>query len=694
MYRRDFLKTVLASSGALAFGANMNCISNKPEIVNIFPKGALPTKLWAVHIPEKMSWHEKNLLTCLQGLINKNENRICLIHSNADTFWLDYYQETFGIEYELLENPTELIQKFSEEISGYILYDEEMGHSLNIATTIGSFKNAVPVSKDLENQIKKYGLKKVDDMCGRWENLYQAYEWALEELVPKCNQKLIGNLCVHDPHWPTSTFANRDYIIAHNIFSVDISSSERDKRDYLLLRKVYQAFPEEAVVIGWHCVRDKEHEAIALQSEFGHYGMCSLRTSNLTIHSSIQLEKNETFKQRKISKKDLKVEDKVYIAYMATDGDAAWFVQNLINTDWANPTHGKLKYNWGFLPMAYDLMPGMVKYYFENMKPNDYFVAGPAGATYTYPHLHPQPEKFLRLSNYYMKKCGLTTVHMTNWNDRNWWQEVDLPRFPKLLRKYLPSCVGYVRGMGESAFEEHYLKGGKPYVFCGEGIHRGNDIYQVMKDFIDACPNRPLFVYNLVNHSIPMNEIKEAMDKLPPEKIELVHLDELLLLIDKAYNEGKISEDLYQEKKGLQRILANEAKDAWPSFYNELQELQLKYENGETGYIENIKKTSIGLEHIEAGEILAFGTIWHCMKLIKLSLESKGHYVNHKPTATDDFVRTFRHLPDVKIAKDLQKLWDEWHLVSISFSGAKQLADRLLQLAREINNESSRIKRA
>ena len=694
MYRRDFLKTVLASSGVLAFGANMNCISQKDELINIFPKEAPPTKLWAIKIPQKLNWHEKNFLTCFQGLINKIQNRIYLVHSKADKFWLDYYKETFGIEYQLLENPAELIRKFAGEISGYILYDEEMGHSLNLATTMGSFQNAVPVSKSLENKIEEFRIKKVDDVCGRWENLYQAYEWALEELTPKCNKKMIGNLCVHEPYWPTSTFANRDYVIANNIFSVDISSSERDKRDYQLLRKVYQAYPEETVVIGWHCVRDKEHEAIALQSEFGFYGMCSLRTANLTVHSSIQLKEKKPFVQRKVKKKDLKVDNKVYIAYMATDGDAAWFVQNLINTDWANPTHGEFKYNWGFLPMAYDLMPGMVKYYFENKTSNDYFVAGPAGATYTYPHLHPQPEKFLRLSNYYMKKCGLTTVHITNWNDRDWWQEVDLPGFPKLLRKYLANCVGYVRGMGESAFEKHYLKGGKPYIFCGEGIHRGNDIYQVMKDFIDACTNRPLFVYNLVNHSIPMNEIKEAMDKLPQDKIELVHLDELLLLIEKAYDEGKISEDLYPEKEGLQRILANEAKQAWIRFYTELNDFQTQYEKGETAYIDNIRKLPIGLEQIVPGEILAFTTIWHGMTLVKLSLESRGTYVNHKPTATRDFINEFSSLPDIKIVKDLQKMWNDWHKITISFQQAKIFADRLLRIAREINNESRRINRA
>ena len=127
-------------------------------------------------------------------------------------------------------------------------------------------------------------------------------------------------------------------------------------------------------------------------------------------------------------------------------------LENLIKKDWANPSHGRFEYNWGFLPLAYHLLPGTVQYYLENMLPTDYFVAGPAGATYTYPHLHPNPERFLKLTRYYMNQCGLKSVHMTNWNDREWWQEAEIPEFRKLLEQHLPECVGYVRGMGESAF--------------------------------------------------------------------------------------------------------------------------------------------------------------------------------------------------------------------------------------------------
>ncbi len=413
--------------------------------------------------------------------------------------------------------------------------------------------------------------------------------------------------------------------------------------------------------------------------------MCSLNTPNLTVHSSIPVDREKVFQQRKIDQEELKVEDKVYVAYMATDGDASWFMLNHVNKDWADPAHGNFKYNWGFLPLAYDLMPGTVQYYMENTKPADYFVCGPAGATYTYPYLHPAPEKFLALSNDYMKKCGLTTIHMTNWNDRDWWQEVELPNFYNKLKQTMPDAVGYVRGMGESAFEEHFLGNGNPYLFCGEGIHRGDDVYQVMKDFIDACPNRPLFIFNLVNHSVPMGQVKDAMDKFPSDEVEIVHLDELLLLADKAYKEGKVTADLYSEKEGLKNILAKEAKQKWPAFFKELKVLENISCEGDEQFVRSIEQTPVGIEKIVSGDFLAFNTIWHSMALVKLSLESNGIYVNHKPTGAKQFVGEFNEVEDVEVVMELQLLWDNWHQKNPSFSESRELLVRLVKVAEKID---------
>ncbi|MCP5060863.1 MAG: hypothetical protein GY936_00150 [Ignavibacteriae bacterium] len=631
-----------------------------------------------------MNWQQRNMLACFQGLVNRKETRIYYVETKQDQFWLDYYKETFDIQNEKVQNINELLKRFSNEVDGYITYHLDNSHSLNIATTIGALKNLLPVSADQEELMNEIGLKKKDEVKDDGLGRIEIYKNAIQNLLPKCNQNLLAALCVHYPHWPTSTVQNRDYVMAHNIFSFDLSSSERDKSDYNLIREIYSKVNEGAIIMGWHCVRDKEHEAIGLSSEFGHFGMCSLHTPNLTVHSSIQLAEGEIFSQRTINKEKLEVKNKVYIAYMATDGDASWFMNDHVVKDWADPVRESFKYNWGFLPLAYDLMPGTVKYYMENTQPTDYFVAGPAGATYTYPYLHPDPSKFLKITDDYMNKCGLTTVHMTNWNDRDWWQEVELPNFYNKLQRYLPNSIGFVRGMGESAFEKHDIGKGKPYIFCGEGIHRGDDVYKTMNDFIDANPNRPLFIYSLVNHSVPMGEIKKAMDKFPEDEVEAVHLDELLLLADKAFNEGKISSDLYPDKTGIRKILSREAKDKWPGFFKNLKELANESSGNENEYIKSIMQTPVGVEPIVSGDHLAFTTIWNSMTLVKLSLESKGIYVNHKPTTLKKFLKEYNNIKDVQVVSELHDLWNDWHQKSPSYNDAKELTARLVNVANRI----------
>ena len=663
-----------------------SCTKEKQvQLDRIMPGGSAPEKLFVLKLPKNIDWHQRSMLSCFQGLINRIDTRVYYVETEQDQFWLDYYKSEFGIDHEYVDGIRKLLAQFSAEIDGYIVYDPEYKHSINIATMIGSLENLLPVSTDQQKLLTEAGFKKVKEVGFYGNDRLEIYKKAMAELLPKCNPDMVAALCVHHPHWPTSTVLNRDYIMAHNIFSFDLSTSERDKADYNLVKEIYGNVDAGAIVIGWHCIRDKEHEAIGLASEFGHFGMCSLHTPNLTVHSSIPLPPGKKFSQRELKKENLNVENKVYIALMATDGDATWFMNDHVVNDWADPARGTIKYNWGFLPLAYDLMPGTIKYYIENCQKNDYFVAGPAGATYTYPYLHPDPSKFLEISNDYMDRCGLTTVHMTNWYDRDWWQEVELPEFHDKLIENIPSAIGYVRGMGESAFEESFLDKRKPYIFCGEGIHRGDDVYRVFRNFVDANDNRPLFIYSLVNHSIPIGEIKQALDRFEDDEIEAVHLDELLLLAQQAFDDGKITSELYPDKSGIKEILATEAMNSWPGFMEKLKALAEAC-NGTESYYENaIAKKPIGVEPIEAGDHLAFTTIWNSMTLVKLSLESKGIYVNHKPTAVSNFVMEYEEIEDVKVISELQSLWESWHRQNPTYEEAKVLTDRLYGLAARID---------
>ena len=117
----------------------------------ILPGGKFPSKLFVLDIQPDMSWHQRNMLTCFQGLINRKDTRIYYVETEQDEFWLDYYKETFDIPNEKVANINDLLKLFSNEIDGYIIYQPDNPHTLNIATTIGSLENLPEVSNSLSS---------------------------------------------------------------------------------------------------------------------------------------------------------------------------------------------------------------------------------------------------------------------------------------------------------------------------------------------------------------------------------------------------------------------------------------------------------------------------------------------------------------------------------------------------------------
>ena len=158
-----------------------------------------------------------------------------------------------------------------------------------------------------------------------------------------------------------------------------------------------------------------------------------------------------------------------------------------------------------------------------------------------------------------------------------------------------------------------------------------------------------------------------------------------MLLADKAFKEGKISANLYPEKEGLRKILAKEARQKWPGFLKELKDLQRISCGTPEQFSDSIKKMPIGLERVVPADILAFNTIWHSMTLVKLSLESKGIYVNHKQTAVKEFMKEYAKVTDAGVIAELQQLWEGWHQQNPSFADGQRLLKKLVSVADQID---------
>ena len=358
------------------------------------------------------------------------------------------------------------------------------------------------------------------------------------------------------------------------------------RADVELFHAVCEAIESPGCFLGWRCTRTTEHEMVALTARHGISALCCLDVRNLSVHSAIPRTETPFTQDHKTETDMGPVEKKVYVSIMNTDGDAVWSMLRAQADRFDEPDHGSMPYTWGFLPSAVDLTPGVARYNYERRLPNDYFAAPTSGAMYTYPLLHPDPRAYLRMTRHYMQRTGLRVAYIGNWDDDSWWQEIDAPEFTEVLREEFPEALGFVRGMGESAFEKHYLRGGAPVVFCGEGFHRDSDVFRTLSEFTAANSVRPLFLFLLANHGVTLSEIKAAFDRLPKEEYCFVRLDEFFALVRKADKEGLIQGgELYPDKSGLTVLLQEEARAAWPKIIEDIQAHALRAGQTEAAFV-------------------------------------------------------------------------------------------------------------
>ncbi|GEM_PF-1316499 len=706
--RRDFIKTTALIGGLSMLPIQLSGCKTKtahdflytlPEY-DIFYKFKRPKKLISYNFSNLKAnfpradnlqlWILRMVLPVFQGLINRKEPRIWLRPWTESTEWMTIYQdEGINIPIEEESDFKNVIKRFAGKLDGYIIIDPQMLHTINVGQTWGSLENWMIVSPELEPLVQQTGLKLKEDLRGRWPGRVEAYQWAYENLLPRCSKHVIGNYCVDYPY--SGHFVDRDFMVANNAFVMDLSAALRQRREYRLMDKIYQHMEQPAGVWGWHDTRDHEHWAVERASRKGIYTLCS-GMPNMSVHGGIKPKNRDIPKQKKSSRKNLTAEKgKIYIAFIMSDGDAFWVMENLQNHNWKTADKRNFPISWGFQPLTADVAPAVYKFYINNQKENDYMFCGPAGAGYTYTYQHPQPRNFLRYSKHYMQRCDLNIPYITNWNDYTNWQEVDVPEFNDILFKELDNAIGYVRGMGESPFEPNYNFKDKPYVTCGEGLHipDKNDV-ATMRNFIEANPNRPLFIPVIINISVSVKRVQKIVDDLKEYDIDYVRLDDFMHLIKSAFNQGLITETLYPNRKGNEKILTFEAPAQWQSTKKNIERLApaLKART-EKKALEAMNSKDAGLALGQAiadedkADVLAFELCKDMFALIKNVLNYKGIYVNKRIESVDKFIKMFPDWKGIDALPELANLWQNWDSLTFAWKDIVALGRKFYKLSQQ-----------
>jgi putative glycoside hydrolase with GxGYxYP motif/GxGYxY motif-containing protein len=343
---------------------------------------------------------EQLLLTTLQGVVNRSRPRIYLLQPQNEPLyaWLD----ALAVQYEMADDPLRLLSEYRGEITGAVLYDENVPGTLNVATTLAGMHNAVATSAALAAST---GLPVVADLRGMFTTDLDAYTWAVANLWPETTHRMLIGLD------PGISGYLRDYAVANRSLVVFLDPSV--PAELALLEQVFSDIPAGAPYMGWWpSDLTGESDGTQVTSQYGLIVVASDYSANLTVFSGAQAPVSGT--QRRAPAPPL--QNKIYVTFTVTDGDNIQYAQHRMRQLWDDPNRGKIPINWTVQPLAVDAAPTFLSHYQRTATDNDYLMAGPSGAGYVYPGDWPADALgvFTRMTRRYMDRTGIDAVAILN----------------------------------------------------------------------------------------------------------------------------------------------------------------------------------------------------------------------------------------------------------------------------------------
>ncbi|MFW6279393.1 MAG: GxGYxYP domain-containing protein [Bacillota bacterium] len=206
------------------------------------------------------------LISSLQGVLAQNQPEIYINAGGSYQIWLDKIKEEQEINVENVEDPYSLLQKFKDQLSGYILTDTDTP-ALNAATSLAGVRKAVIVCPPLEDEVKDLGLEKIADV--RDKNP----EWVFENYQDDLNNEIVFT---QDP----GKLDLRDYIIATRGFVLFETPNS-------FYKKVYDWLEPDSPRLGWG-PEGPENEHVSRASKQGTFTIPADFALNLSTLSGIK----------------------------------------------------------------------------------------------------------------------------------------------------------------------------------------------------------------------------------------------------------------------------------------------------------------------------------------------------------------------------------------------------------------------
>lgn len=436
MNRREFMRNAALASGGLWAGLNWPTSGDIGGVRGSCPKSPKPARsLCVLRLDEltTLAWDMQLTLSCLQGIVNRRRPELYLIHDRYDELWLNWLHERGDIDKVEWLSVRHVFDRFLPQASCLFVTDPSIPATVNVATMLaGIYGGLVSTAETWKQYDLRVGsnpdsLKDGLDLGKMgWKQDLDAYRWAFQTLDARLSREAIAIL---DPN----EVAFRDYLVEFSIPTFWISGPQdvakypaaRPDEEKEFARAIMMRWPPNIPCLGWPSGGYKEtgigeNPGIRLSSECAKFAVCtafdgySPTVGNLSVHSG-----TSAILTRSVPPLELQP-DKVYCAFIRSDGDGMNFVRHYYRELFDDPNHGQVPLGWQLGPMVSDLMPDVADYYYRYARPGDCFVNALTGAGYIWEEYYAkgcpaaqQPEilrSYQQLSARYRKRIDATVM--------------------------------------------------------------------------------------------------------------------------------------------------------------------------------------------------------------------------------------------------------------------------------------------
>lgn len=364
-------------------------------------------RAWVVDLAGTSSV-ERLFMRTFQGMVNRDEAQLYLIHSDqpefafADRFWIEEYERQGWVDIAGYLTMDEAVDQFGSEIKGYVTATEKEPWSIHAAAVIAILKNGIVAPDDVAQRLQCIGWSELDNMCGRWSNAVSAFNEMVDRYGDKLAYPGLALLRHSENLW--------DFIMQQQIMPV----FSRPKHDtWEGVARIMDAYPGQQVLYGYVSDDTVEEEiAVERASKSGKYLVPTHQVSNLSFHSAVMgrspLLPVDEKSEEPIPALDL---SKVNIAIAISDGDNLQvpILQYPLPQFWSTDKKDSISLGWSMGVSLSTLAPGIWEYYRKTIQPNDEIVSI-MGIAYVHASTLPEPERYYCATFSSMTDMGLHTL--------------------------------------------------------------------------------------------------------------------------------------------------------------------------------------------------------------------------------------------------------------------------------------------